>query len=78
MERKPCVGDVWRHRNGNLYIVMCLANAHTERPEKYPITVVYLGCINGKVWARPLSDWHRSMTYVGRDPEPNEDADDSD
>lgn len=65
MERKPCTGEVWRHRNGNLYIVMCLANEHTERPEQYPVTVIYRGCINGKVWARPLVDWHRSMAYIG-------------
>lgn len=69
MERKPRAGDVWQHRNGNQYIVMHIANAHTERPEKYPVTVVYMGYDNGRVWARPLSDWHRSMTYFGECPD---------
>jgi hypothetical protein len=32
--------------------------------DKYPVTVVYQGVVNGAVWTRPLSDWHRSMTSV--------------
>ena len=51
----------WRHTNGNLYHVLCIANEHTERPDQYPVTVVYQGD-NGRIWSRPLSDWHRSMT----------------
>ena len=51
-------GQVWRHRNGNLYTVLHLANEPNE--ERYPLTVVYQGR-NGKVWARRESDWLRSI-----------------
>ncbi len=53
----------WRHTNGNLYTVLCVANEFTERPEQYPPTVVYQGD-NGRIWSRPVSDWSRSMTLV--------------
>ena len=55
------VGSVWRHTNGNRYTVVCIANENTERPESYPVTVVYRGD-NGRIWCRPISEWHRSMT----------------
>lgn len=58
---EPTPGTDWRHRNGNRYTVVVLANTHTEDPDRYPVTVVYRG-ENGRMWARPLSDWHRSMT----------------
>lgn len=51
----------WIHTNGNKYIVLCIANEHTERPNQYPVTVVYQG-ENLKIWSRPLTEWHRSMT----------------
>ena len=56
--------SVWRHRNGNTYEVITLANASTDRPEEYPITVMYKGTTNGKVWSRPLASWHKSMTLI--------------
>lgn len=58
------VGSVWEHRNGNRYQVIQVANncfAHFS--QHYPVTVVYKG-MDGKVWSRPLSDWHQSMTLV--------------
>ena len=54
-------GSDWIHSNGNHYHVVMLANEHSADMERYPVTVVYKGT-NGKVWCRPLSDWHRSMT----------------
>jgi hypothetical protein len=59
----PEVGSKWRHHNGNEYVVLMIANEATERPEKYPVTVVYCGP-NSKVWCRPLSLWYASMTPV--------------
>lgn len=56
--------SLWRHTNGNLYRALMMANIHTERPDQYPVTVVYEGVENGKIWSRPLSEWHRSMTEV--------------
>jgi predicted alpha/beta hydrolase len=53
----------WQHSNGVLYVVLCIANEFTEQPDRYPQTVVYMG-LNGRVWSRPATDWHRSMTLV--------------
>lgn len=59
--RPPQPREVWTHTSGRDYTVLLIANQHSENP-KYPPTVVYEGD-NGRVWSRPLSDWHRSMTY---------------
>lgn len=58
--------SLWKHTNGNIYRVLFLTNTAALFPEIYPITVVYKG-MNGNVWSRPLSDWHRSMTIIGKD-----------
>jgi hypothetical protein len=60
---EPSEGSVWQHRNGNRYLVLAIANHASDRPERYPKTVVYQGA-NGNIWSRPLSDWHRSMTEL--------------
>lgn len=57
----PVPESQWRHHNGNLYTVLLIANEHTQRPDEYPVTVVYRG-ENGRVWSRPLSRWAASMT----------------
>ncbi len=61
-------GSRWKHYNGARYTVLMIANAEGEgtdpnKREKYPTTVVYQGD-NKKIWARQLSDWHRSMKPV--------------
>jgi hypothetical protein len=53
----------WHHSNGAVYVVLCIANEFTEQPDRYPQTVVYMG-LNGRVWSRPATDWHRSMTLL--------------
>ncbi|MBU9200099.1 DUF1653 domain-containing protein [Burkholderia multivorans] len=63
MAELPRPTSEWRHQNGNRYTVLCIANEFTERPDKYPPTVVYQG-LNGRIWSRPVSDWARSMTLV--------------
>ena len=62
---RPEEGSCWQHRNGALYEVLFIANKPGN--DRYPETVVYRSLGNDNVWARPLSDWHRSMLYV-RDP----------
>lgn len=59
---KPSIGSTWRHRNGALYVVRLFTNEFSERAE-YPMTVVYEGA-GGRMWSRPLSDWHRSFTAM--------------
>lgn len=56
--------QTWKHTGGGLYTVRGFTNLYTSMPDKYPITVVYAGVSNGKVWSRPLKLWHRSMTLV--------------
>jgi len=60
---KPDICTYWQHNNGNVYIVVEIANEHSTRLEEYPVTVVYRG-VNGKTWSRPLSQWSRSMTQI--------------
>lgn len=55
--------SVWKHNNGNIYTVIEITNLDSKDLIKYPITVVYKG-ENGKIWTRPLTDWHRSFTKV--------------
>ena len=61
MNSLPEKDSMWYHSNGNKYTVLFIANEHTVNSDKYPITVVYQG-ENQKIWSRPFSDWHRSMT----------------
>src|ERR1035441_1880855 len=60
--QQPTEGSKWTHHNGNLYVVLLLANQASTKPE-YPVTVVYQGN-NGNIWSRLLSDWHRSFTFL--------------
>jgi hypothetical protein len=60
-EYRPAPGSRWRHHSGAFYEVVLIANLPNS--ERYPETVVYRG-ENGQTWARPLSDWHRSMTRI--------------
>lgn len=69
MDKLPTIGSKWRHHNGNEYTVMLIANFYSERPEKYPVTVVYRGQ-NDKIWSRPLSLWYASMTPVSQPDKP--------
>lgn len=59
----PVPYSLWRHRNGNEYVVLMLTNLGSTRTDKYPPTVVYRGVTNGGLWSRRLDDWHRSMTF---------------
>lgn len=53
----------WLHKNGNLYVVLCVANTAAQMPDEYPVTVVYQDR-NDVIWARPLNRWHTSFTEV--------------
>jgi len=61
----PEIGSIWQHYNGNYKVIM-IANESTTRPEEYPITVIYQG-ENGKIWARKLENWHKSLTLLTND-----------
>lgn len=56
----PAPESTWRHKNGNLYRVLCVTNI-AQRREDHPPDVVYQGR-NGNIFSRPLADWDRSFT----------------
>ncbi len=61
----PTVDSVWQHYNKlTSYEIVCITNASSTDQMRYPTTVVYRGLDNGKMWSRPLWDWHRSMTQI--------------
>lgn len=57
---KVKAGQLWRHRSGNYYRVLAVANEYADDKTAYPVTVVY-SSENCVIWSRPLSDWHQSM-----------------
>ena len=57
----PELGTEWVHHSGRIYRVTRIANQNTQRPEQYPVTIVYENVENGTVWSRPASDWTRSF-----------------
>lgn len=62
----PAPKSTWTHRkSGASYKVLLLTNESAERTDDFPVTVVYQG-VDGKVWSRPLAEWHGAMA-----PEPN-------
>lgn len=69
MIEEPAINSLWQHYNGIIYQVVVMTNHPTERQDKYPRTVVYVGP-NGKFHSRQLDDWHRSMTAVNPSEEP--------
>lgn len=62
MSNLPEHGSVWIHHNGGEYRVLCIANKFTQYPEQYPVTVVYRGLSNNKIWAKKLDNFLYSMT----------------
>ncbi len=63
MTPAPRLDSIWQHTNGQRYSVFAIANDRSIRAE-YPPTIMYRNVDNGRVYSRPLSDWHRSMTEV--------------
>ncbi len=58
----PKISLKWRHHSGRVYRIVLITNLETQRPDEYPVTVVYANVENGTVWSRPASDWDRSFT----------------
>lgn len=62
----PSQNQVWAHKNGNRYHPIMLANMATSDPNgQFKPTVVYESMLDGKIWSRPLADWHRSFKFLG-------------
>jgi len=54
--------SLWTHTNGNVYRVLFFTNEDNNKPDMYPVTIVYQNEVTGTLWSRALYDWHRSMT----------------
>lgn len=65
----PDVFSLWRHKNGNAYIVRGHANTKNERNDEYPQWVEYANYHTGENFGRKLVDWYRSMTPINIDVE---------
>ena len=66
MNQIPEIGSLWRHKNGQSYFVIIIANknASDDKKDEYPVTVVYKRDSDGTAWSRPLSRWHESFTEI--------------
>ncbi len=56
-------GSWWRHKNGNAYKVLYIANEHADETnrDEYPMMVVYQGP-DMRVWAKSPEGFLRSRT----------------
>ena len=67
----PTPGSLWKHKNGNHYVVRFLTNDGGLR-KGHPVDVVYYtqGYENdpAKQWSRRLRDWSRSFTFIEATP----------
>lgn len=55
----PNTTDLYRHNGGGLYRVLHIAteSTGTGRPDKYPISVIYMDTEEMTVYSRPLDKW---------------------
>lgn len=63
MKNNPKIGSVWQHHNGATYTVVLIANESSDNVN-YPVTVVYKGFTNDKIWCKPLSNFLDKMTSI--------------
>jgi hypothetical protein len=56
--------SIWRHRNGNEYIIIGCSNTNTPSRPGYPPRVEYCNVHTYEPYSREASDWHRSMTRI--------------
>ena len=63
-ESTPKILSLWKHKNGNKYLVLLVTNKKSTRQEEYPTTIVYMNIKNFTIWSRRYIDWHRSMTQI--------------
>lgn len=58
--------SLWKHKNGNRYEVIAVANEHAEgvKTKTFPVIVVYRSLDDGKIWARNIAYFNRVMTEL--------------
>lgn len=54
---------LYQHHSGRFYRPFLITNGASDRPHKFPKTVVYRGS-DDLVWSRPVSEFRQKMTLV--------------
>ena len=55
------IGNVYKHkRQGTRYVVVEVANEHSDDPVLWPVLVVYVD-ENRKTWARPKAEFDKNF-----------------
>jgi hypothetical protein len=61
----PKIGSVWKHNNThNIYRVTDIVNKLSDRPDKYPVLIVYQRLKDSSKWSRKVELWNSSFTLV--------------
>ena len=55
----PAISTLWRHYNGNTYIVVGYSNKNNN--EKHPLNILHRNIYNGELYSREATDWARSF-----------------
>lgn len=55
------VGQVWEHKNGNIYEIYDFTNLEAGRQDEYPTTVSYRNIHTGAPYSRKVSRWAGSF-----------------
>jgi hypothetical protein len=55
------VGQVWEHKNGNVYEIVLFTNLEAGRQDEYPTTVSYRNIHTGAPYSRILKRWAGSF-----------------
>lgn len=55
------VGQVWEHKNGNIYEIYDFTNLEAGRQDEYPTTVSYRNIHTEAPYSRPVSRWAGSF-----------------
>ena len=64
----PEIDSLWRHKNGDFYRVILIANKDSKRIDEYPVTVVYKRLCDETIWCRPFYRWlgsFENVTFLG-------------
>lgn len=57
------IGSKWRHPNGMIYEVICIANYPMGEPGSFYKLVIYSSGLKNEIfWALPFEKWHEIMT----------------
>lgn len=62
----PQIESCWRHKSGQIYLVVLVTNTNADENKKdeYPVTICYRRLRDSTVWSRSLSRWHESFTEI--------------